>query len=145
MTEKLPIEEPIGFLSYLVVKDTGIAIFGREIFEVQMPLIFIAHRSSATTIQICVPAGYRTDFASVPRFLWWLFPPSGPYGKATVIHDYMLDCERCDRFLADAMFRAALTHLKVCRPKKLLLYYAVRWFSTWTIIKNNILRRGSAD
>jgi hypothetical protein len=38
---------------------------------------------------ICVPAGATTDFASVPRGLWNLFPPVGLYGKAAVLHDYL--------------------------------------------------------
>lgn len=35
-----------------------------------------------------VEAGFDTDFASVPRAFWWLCPPLGRYGKATVIHDW---------------------------------------------------------
>ncbi|TQE91889.1 MAG: DUF1353 domain-containing protein, partial [Spiribacter salinus] len=31
---------------------------------------------------ITVPKGYRTDFASVPRFFWRLIPPYGRYAKA---------------------------------------------------------------
>jgi len=40
-----------------------------------------------------VPAGYRTDFASIPRPipwpLWPLLPPVGRSGKAAVIHDWL--------------------------------------------------------
>jgi hypothetical protein len=36
-----------------------------------------------------VPVGFETDFASVPRGLWNFFPPTGPYGKAAVIHDWL--------------------------------------------------------
>ena len=36
-----------------------------------------------------VPHGFITDFASVPRFLWRIWPPWGKYGPASVIHDYM--------------------------------------------------------
>lgn len=38
-----------------------------------------------------VPAGFVTDGASVPRLLWWLFPPTGRYFLAAVVHDYLLD------------------------------------------------------
>ena len=38
---------------------------------------------------ISVPAGFVTDFASVPRFFWRLLPPTGKYGKASVLHDYL--------------------------------------------------------
>lgn len=36
-----------------------------------------------------IPAGFITDFASVPRGLWNLLPPIGPYGKAAVVHDWL--------------------------------------------------------
>jgi hypothetical protein len=36
-----------------------------------------------------VPAGLKTDGASVPRIFWQLFPPfTGKYREAAVIHDY---------------------------------------------------------
>jgi len=38
-----------------------------------------------------VPAGYRTDFASIPRVVWSLLPPVGRSGKAAVIHDWLCD------------------------------------------------------
>lgn len=38
---------------------------------------------------IRVPKGFVTDFASVPRGLWNLFPPTGSYGMAAVVHDYL--------------------------------------------------------
>jgi len=39
---------------------------------------------------ITVPAGFETDFGSIPRPLWMLWPPYHPsYGKAAVIHDYL--------------------------------------------------------
>lgn len=35
-----------------------------------------------------VEAGFITDFASIPRVLWWLWPPSqGPYLAAALVHD----------------------------------------------------------
>ena len=38
---------------------------------------------------VVVPEGYLTDFASVPRGLWNIFPPTGAYGKAAVVHDFL--------------------------------------------------------
>jgi len=40
---------------------------------------------------ITVPAGYRTDFASIPRLVWPLLPPVGRGGKAAIIHDWLCD------------------------------------------------------
>lgn len=38
-----------------------------------------------------VPEGFVTDGASVPRLLWWLFPPTGRYFLAAVVHDWLLE------------------------------------------------------
>ncbi|MGY1804549.1 DUF1353 domain-containing protein [Blastococcus sp. SYSU D00922] len=34
-----------------------------------------------------VPAGFRTDFASVPRPVTWLVPRFGAYTLAAILHD----------------------------------------------------------
>jgi|14BtaG_2_1085337.scaffolds.fasta_scaffold96122_2 hypothetical protein len=38
-----------------------------------------------------LPKGFRTDFASVPKFLWGLLPPYGTDIMAFLIHDYLYD------------------------------------------------------
>lgn len=39
---------------------------------------------------VIVPKGFRTDFASVPRIFWGIFPPAtGRYIRAAVVHDYL--------------------------------------------------------
>jgi hypothetical protein len=40
-------------------------------------------------ILIEVPAGFLTDLASVPRFLWPIYPPFGSYTRAAVLHDWL--------------------------------------------------------
>jgi hypothetical protein len=40
---------------------------------------------------IVVPAGFETDFASIPRVLWIIEPPLGDAGKAAVLHDYLYE------------------------------------------------------
>jgi hypothetical protein len=40
--------------------------------------------------EILVPAGFKTDFASIPRIFWAILPPwDVEYGKPAVIHDYL--------------------------------------------------------
>lgn len=36
-----------------------------------------------------IPAGFKTDFASVPKVLWWILPPHGKHAKAAVVHDWL--------------------------------------------------------
>ena len=79
---------------------------------------------------IAVPAGFVTDFASVPWGFWNLEPPLGDAGKAAVVHDYLYATRglagRYSRAQADGIFRQALTALGVPAWKRLLLWAAVR-------------------
>ena len=75
---------------------------------------------------VVVPAGFRTDFASVPRYLWPVFPPTGQWMAAAVVHDYLYRETSCSRFLADACFREAMSVLGVPLATRVAMYYAVR-------------------
>ena len=77
---------------------------------------------------INVPIGFITDFASVPRPLWWFTPKWGKYGNAAVIHDYCYWEQVYDRKRSDEIFREAMEVLKVGKTRTMLLYYAVKWF-----------------
>lgn len=57
-----------------------------------------------------VPVGYTTDFASTPKFIWSIFPPTGYYQHAAVFHDWLYDCHHkdkgpCYRKTADMLLR----------------------------------------
>lgn len=80
---------------------------------------------------INVPAGFMTDFASVPRLLWWIFPRWGRYGNAAVIHDYCYWDQQRSRKEADAIFFEAMGVLSVGTISRYLLYWTVRAFGWW--------------
>src|SRR5262245_14892327 len=68
----------------------------------------------ASGFTVSVPAGFVTDFASIPRPLWWLLPPTGKYGKAAVVHDYMYRThDAYSKEIADATFLEAMGALGV--------------------------------
>ena len=82
---------------------------------------------------ITVPAGYRTDLASVPRALWSLIPPFGRYSGPAVVHDRLCDQGHATRPLADAVFNEAMIVTGVPAALRWLMYTAVRIAgqSTW--------------
>jgi len=86
---------------------------------------------SPWAVRATVPAGYCTDFASVPRWLWPICPPRGRWNRAAIIHDYLYE-RRVDRFVADALFRSAMKELGVPMWRRLAMYYAVRLFGGLT-------------
>ena len=58
---------------------------------------------------IRVPELFVTDFASVPRPLWWLLPPADPaYSRAGLVHDRLYETHAVDRASADAIFYEAM-------------------------------------
>ena len=86
----------------------------------------VGEEGSGETIN--VPVGFITDFASVPRLLWWLFPKWGKYGNAAIIHDYLYWQQKYTRKRADEIFLEGMGVLNVNKYVKCALYYAVRWF-----------------
>ena len=86
----------------------------------------VGFEDSGETIE--VPAGFTTDFASIPRFLWSILPCWGKYGNAAVIHDYCYWEQKYTRKRADEIFREAMGVLRVNRIKIKLLYWMVRLF-----------------
>ena len=59
---------------------------------------------------IFVPAGFKTDFGSIWRLFWPVIGhPTGKYGKATVVHDYLYQHSggrsrrRCDQVFLEGM------------------------------------------
>lgn len=96
---------------------------------------------------ICVPAGFITDFASVPQSLWNILPPDGPYGKAAVVHDYLyrtggkVDVSPAYAFTkaeSDTIFLEAMAELGVAWWRRQIMYRAVQLFgsSSFKGVKN---------
>lgn len=84
-----------------------------------------------------VPAGFRTDFASVPRFFWRVFPPAGRYAPAAVLHDMLYRTGLVSRRDADAIFYTAMKALGVFLPTRYILWLAVRLFG-WTAYQKSV-------
>ena len=84
---------------------------------------------------ISVPAGFGTDFASIPKLFWNILPPQGDYGKAAVIHDYLYVTQglegKYSRKQCDYIFLQGMEVLGVGGLARWLIYNAVRWFGGW--------------
>jgi hypothetical protein len=81
-----------------------------------------------------VPLGFVTDFASVPRFLHWLVLPYGPYTRAAVLHDYLIEERinhpdermRVTSRDTDGVFRRVMADLGTPWGKRWTMWAAVR-------------------
>ena len=113
------------------------------------PLVFpfTYHVGSKRSNKIIkVPAGFDTDFASIPKFLWWL-PSWAKFSKASVLHDYLywlahqpirviqdhyykiyITRKEADDIFLEAMLVAWRDH-KLGKILAHIFYWAVRLFS----------------
>jgi len=53
---------------------------------------------------IVLEEGFETDFASVPKFLWSVFPPTLGL-RGALIHDYLYQYKTVDRRTADKILK----------------------------------------
>jgi hypothetical protein len=77
-------------------------------------------------IEYVVPRGFVTDFASVPRPLWWLFPRWAKYGNAAIVHDFLYWDQKEDRQTADRRIVEGMKDLRVSPVTRKLIYWALR-------------------
>lgn len=79
-------------------------------------------------LAFCVRRGFVTDWASVPRFLWWWIPPMGQWSLAALAHDYLYRSHLTSRRNADAVFYALMRDAGVWWLRARLMWLAVRLF-----------------
>ena len=95
-------------------------------WEVLEPLVYRGNRDT-----FVVPAGFRTDFASVPRVVVWLIPRFGRYTPAAVLHDWLTSAGLRTGVVssrdADGIFRRVMAELQVPPVRRWLMWAGVRW------------------
>ncbi len=114
--------------NWVIKKDFGYAVGKKDSNEV-----------------IDVPIGFVTDFASVPRPLWWLFPKWGKYGNAAVIHDFLYWDQRYSKKKSDYIFLEAMKVLGVNKVTSFLLYKSVSWFGCFAWKSNQRRKKRGYD
>ena len=98
---------------------------GNGRWMVEEPLVYLSDAGSGYT----VPQGFITDLASIPRFLWTVWPPFGKYTSAAVLHDYLCESAWISRKDGDKIFLEAMEHSDVPALKRWCIYLAVRLYA----------------
>lgn len=111
------------FLTRLTLRTADTTDDGQ--WEIVEPLVFV---SDVARLTITVPAGFRTDLASVPRIpvAYWL--AGGSAAAAAVVHDYLYNSRLVPRKVADEVLREASTATAVPAWRRWLMWSAVRLF-----------------
>lgn len=102
-------------------------------------IYYIGEENSDQKVE--VEEGFVTDFASVPRMLWWLLPRWGVYGKAAVVHDYLYWKKIYNRKKSDEIFLEAMKVLKTPKIYYSLLFYGVRFFGWYSWKRNSKINK----
>ena len=95
---------------------------GRGTWELLAPLCFVSQRIGAGI----VPAGFVTDFASVPRLPVAFFLAGGLAHAAAVVHDWLYTTHSTDRATADAVFQDAAKACGVSPWRAWVMWLGVR-------------------
>lgn len=76
---------------------------------------------------ITVPAGFVTDFASVPWYGRWRISVLGKHSIPAIVHDYLYWEQRCSREEADKILREAMIEYQSSSTDQRIVYYAVKY------------------
>lgn len=106
---------------------------GRRNWVVAQDLVYVASLPHCE-LHICVPVGFKTDLASIPRLFWLIIPPDGSYTPAAAVHDRLYRKPITDRATADWIFLDAMKHCGTCWIVRWAIYAVVRAFG-WMFFK----------
>lgn len=116
------------FTTPLRFEDTGRSIWGRQIYRILEPFDYELGFDGSNN-WIHVPAGFETDFGSIPRLFWMFVSPVGPYGKAFVLHDWLYrKASGHTKIVADALLYEALGILECPWILKRAIFDGVYYF-----------------
>lgn len=92
------------FLSKLEYEPAeGTNIWGRPQYRLTAPLVY-----SYNDEEFTVPAGFKTDFATIPNWIPLLRPKNGKWAKASVVHDHLCKTKDLPKGVADRIFYYAM-------------------------------------
>ena len=87
----------------------------------------LRYRAGDSSITIVVPAGFVTDFASIPQAFWTLgLSPNGRYSKAAIVHDFLYWTQSCTRLQSDNILVIAMKESNVESATRATIYEGVR-------------------
>jgi hypothetical protein len=96
---------------------------GRGTWRLTAPLVYQSDVAQQTFV---VPAGFETDFASVPRTPVAFLLTADSAHKASTVHDWLYSEHPVPRDIADAVLREASLVSGVPAWRAALMFYGVR-------------------
>lgn len=102
------------------------------------PMVYVV---GSTGVRIVVPAGFVTDYASIPQSLWGLYSPHDQYSRAAIVHDYLYWSQLCTRAQADNLLMIAMKESEVPEHTRQVVYEGVHLFGNASWVENRAQRK----
>ncbi len=84
------------------------------------------------TVRVDVPAEFKTDLASIPRWLWWIWKPWGRWARAATLHDWLYEnSQGLTRWQVDWLFYRAMRSDNVDSTALIFWAACVLWGWQW--------------
>ncbi|WP_271538662.1 DUF1353 domain-containing protein [Bradyrhizobium sp. CCBAU 45321] len=112
--------EPHGGLFVFRFKD--------PMWVLQKPISWSADDPALKIASVQVPAGFVTDFASIPSAFYTLLRPDGEYTYPAIVHDYLYWVQSRSREESDNIMRLMMIEFQVPSAQIAAIYAAVRTF-----------------
>lgn len=132
--------------SPLVLKPTNDYNGRRRIYELDQDFTYLLTFPGGSD-QVTVPAGYKTDLATLPVVLQVILGNRDDYAEEAIIHDWLCD-HKMPRFYTNARMRSLMYVLGRPYWKQRAVFYGLMLFGygSWIMeIWNAIWTRGKKD
>lgn len=100
------------------------------------PLVW---RIGKTRQQIVVPAGFVSDYASIPPGISAFIGRRGRHSRAAIVHDYLYWSQKCTRTQADRLMLIGMREMDVAAFQRWIIYTGVDWGGSFAWNKNRRL------
>jgi hypothetical protein len=107
----------------VLLKSPAFKVAGSGQFELITPLVY-QYGDEA----IVVPAGFHTDFASIPRLVHPLIPVNGRHRLPAILHDFLYSAGIYSRKQSDIIFLRFMKEQGVRYTRRYAMYNALRMF-----------------
>jgi uncharacterized protein DUF1353 len=101
--------------------------FKKPIYVLTRPIQWLpGSTAQAKYAPVFVPAGFVTDFASIPRVFWSMLRPDEEYTYPAIIHDYLYWIQDRPRAVADEILKIGMQEFGIAATTLNIIYAAVR-------------------
>lgn len=97
--------------------------------------IYVKSAGKVFRFEIIIKAGFETDFASIPKLLWWLYSPEDcRYNKAAIGHDVMYAGELFSKWFEDDFLAAGM--IDASKANQFNFHWSVKLFG-WKVYREH--------